>query len=468
MPQVIKNPATLAALGEAPESSFDDIDRAVADARAAANSWHATSPPRRAALLEEIAGRIRAKARELAELSTRESGLARCESVDCVQAAAACLEFYAAHAASGAGPEDASAATPCVVAVLAPVNLALPVLAVSVARALACGWSAVCKPPAENPLTTLAFLRAFDGLPGGAVGVLTGGPLVGRALIAHPGVDRVMFTGSRAAGLEVAAAAAGKRLELEVGTIDAQIFCRDADLDLAVPAAAWTRLMGGGQGCVSGGHLYVERSMAAELVDRMHQYVGFLDVDDPYKPSTDLGPLISLDAARKLEDQVGRTLREGAKLILGGRRFRPSGLPGHFFQPTILADVRPGGVPMREQLLGPVITVTPVTGLAEALALCAEFAPRPALSPGVTSIYTGDVEAAWHAVEALDQGLFRINDPAIGDLGPFSGLRHPRIRHALVAYRNGAGDLRAKHVESACAIERKAWWFPYAARAHSP
>jgi succinate-semialdehyde dehydrogenase / glutarate-semialdehyde dehydrogenase len=111
-------------------------------------------------------------------------------------------------------------------------------------------------------------------------------------------------------------------------------------------------------------HIYVARSIIGEFVERMHPCVGFLDVDDPIKPATDLGPLISLEAAHRVEDQVGRTLRDGATLILGGRRFRPSGLPGHFFQPTILTNVRPGSVPTREEILGPVITITPVSGLA--------------------------------------------------------------------------------------------------------
>jgi acyl-CoA reductase-like NAD-dependent aldehyde dehydrogenase len=448
MLQMITNPATLAALGEVPESGGDAVERAVAAARGAAGSWQRTPVLRRAALLTEIAGRIRAQTEGLAGLSTRESGLARCESQDCVRAAAACFDFFAADAAGrpecGTDVGDA----PAVAAVLIPFDLPLPVMAEGVARALAAGLGVVCKPPVQNPLTCLALARTFDGLPEGAVSVVTGGAAVGRALVVHPGVGAVVFTGSCASGIEIGAAARGKRLDLEVGTVDAQIVCRDADLDLTVPAVAWTRLVCGGQGRMSGGHLYVERSLAREFVDRLHHCVGFLDVDDPDKPATDLGPLISLDAARRLEDQVGRTLRAGAKLVLGGRRFRPSGLPGHFFQPTLLTDVGAGSVPMRERLLGPVITVTPVS----------DFGPR--LSPSVASIYTADAEAAGLAVQAMADGAFRINDPSVGDLGPFSGLRHGGIRHALGADR--------KHIEIANAIERKPWWFPYVDRARAP
>jgi acyl-CoA reductase-like NAD-dependent aldehyde dehydrogenase len=455
--QMITNPATLVPLGEVPESGIDAVERAVAAAQSAAGSWRATPAVRRAALLKEIAGRIRAEAQGLVELSTRESGLARCESLDCVRAAAACFDFFAADAVALPECSPDLDDAPGVAAVLIPFDLPLPVMAAGVARALAAGHSVVCKPPVQNPLTCLALARTFEGLPDGAVAVVTGGPAVGRALVVHPGIGEVAFTGSSASGLQIGATARGKRLDLEAGSVDAQIVCRDADLDLTVPAVAWTRLVCGGQGRMAGGHLYVERSLAREFVDRLHQCVGFLDVDDPDKPSTDLGPLISLDAARKLEDQVGRTLRAGAKLILGGRRFRPSGLPGHFFQPTIMTDVAAGGVPMREQLLGPVITVTPVTDLAEALRIWTEFSPRPRISPSVASIYTADAEAAGRSVQAIADATFRINDPSVGDLGPFSGLRHGGIRHALGADR--------KRVEIAHAIERKPWWFPYVDRA---
>jgi acyl-CoA reductase-like NAD-dependent aldehyde dehydrogenase len=472
MAQMIMNPATLVPLGDVPNSSVDDIERAVAGARAAARSWLAMPATQRGALLQEIGGRIRGSTRELAELLTQESGLARCEALDCVRAAAASFDFFAAQTGSRPGPGGGDAGSSGTLAVLAPFNLALPVMAASVGRALAAGLSVVYKPPAQDPLASLELARAFEVLPPGTVNVVTGGPEVGRALAANPGISGVMFTGSMAAGLEIAAAAEGKgkRLELEAGTVDAHIVCRDADLDHAVPAIAWTRLRSGGQACMSGGHLYVERSLAAEFVDRMHQCVGFLDVDDPSKPSTDLGPLVSLDAARKVEDQVGRTLRAGAKLILGGRRFRPSGLPGHFFQPTILTDVKPGSVPAREEILGPVITVTPVTDLAEALRFWREFAVRPAISPAGASIYTGDAAAAARALEVAAEGFFRINDPAAceGDLGPFGGLRHRGIRVALGARPYDASDRRAKHIEISQAIERKPWWFPYIDRARSP
>ncbi|HEX4152737.1 MAG TPA: aldehyde dehydrogenase family protein [Steroidobacteraceae bacterium] len=469
MDQKITNPATLVPLGAVADSSADDIERALTAAAGAAPAWREVPAAERAALLRNIAARIGAAARELAGLSSRESGQPLCESLDAVRAAVASFELYAARAGQNAGDgdgdgdgngDDRGGAGAGTVAVVAPFNLALPVMAAGAARALAAGRCVVCKPPIPNPLASLELFKTFEALPAGAAGIVTGGAQVARALIAHPQIDAAMFTGSAAEGRELEDVAGGKVLDLETATGGVHIVCGSADLDLAVPAIAWNRLMNGGQGWASG-HLYVERSVVAELVDRMHQCIGFLDVDDPAKPSTDLGPLISADAARRIEDQVGRTLRDGAKLILGGRRFRPSGLPGHFFQPTILSDVRPGSLPLREEIAGPVITVTPVADLATALGLWAESA-RSGLRSAGASIYTGDAEAAARDLQAVAGGLFRINDPTVGTLGPFSGIPHRAIRLALGAARTV--ERSDRQIEISPAIERKAWWFPYVDR----
>jgi len=445
---IIRNPATLEPLGTVPECGADEVARAVAAAHSAQAEWVRVSAASRAGLLRGIGGRIRARASELAALLTRETGKPLCESVDCIGAAAALFE--ACGARESVPPLEAPAG---VVAVLVPFNFPLLLMASAVAPALAAGGTVVCKPPHQNPLTVALFAELCGALPPGAVNVVTGGADAGRALIEHPGIGGVMFTGSAAAGREIAAAAPRKRLDLELGCVGAFIVREDADLDAAVPGIAWARLQSGGQVCTSGKHIYVDRSIAAEFVERMHQCVGFLDVDDPMKPPTDLGPLISLEAALRVEDQVGRALREGAKLILGGRRFRPSGLPGHFFQPTILADVRPGGVPTREEILGPVITVTPVAGAAEAIRLAEES------SPGFgASIFTNDPGAVIRMLESAEAGTFRINDPADGEVpGPFGGMRHGGIRRVLGARTS----LAVAHVEAAPVMRPKAWWFPY-------
>src|SRR5271166_4421475 len=448
----IRNPATLEPLGYVPDCGPDDVAGAVAAARAAQPVWGNLPAADRALLLGEIGARVRARAPELATLLTREGGKPLCESIDCIDAVIAVFEACAAR-----GPSDRPPAG--VVAAIVPFNFPLLLTAAAIAPAIAAGNSVVCKPPQQNPLSSLMLAEVFDTLPAGIVGIVTGGPDTGRALVDHPDVGLVAFTGSAAVGQRIAPAAPRKRITLELGGVDGFIVCADADLDVAVPGIAWSRLMNGGQVCTSGKHIFVAHSIIAEFVERMHYCVGFLDVDDPMKPATDLGPLISLEAAHRVEDQVGRSLRQGAKLILGGRRFRPSGLPGHFFQPTILTNVRPGSVPTREEILGPVITVTPVADLREAVGLAGESG-----SSVGASIYTRDPGAAIKALACFDAGRFRINDPVTGtNAGPFGGMRHRGIGRILGNER-AEGIGQAKQVQAAAIMEPKPWWFPYLAR----
>ena len=456
----IKNPATLEVLDTVPDCGAEDVERAVGAATAAQPAWGDRPPAERAALIREMAQRMRAHQASLALSLSRETGKPLCEARDCIAAAADMFERCGNTERSAPAPGKATPRTG-VAAVITPYNFPVLTFAAAAVPALAGGATLVCKPPPQNPLTLLALVRLCDSLPAGVINVVTGGADSAARLIAHPHVSRVSFTGSSAVACRLQALARGKSLDLETGSLDAFIVCKDADLERAVPAIAWSRLMNGGQTCASPRHIYVERAIAAELADRMHQYVGFLDVDDPAKPPTDLGPLISLEAAQRVEDQVGRALRAGARLILGGRRFRPSGLPGHFFQPTILGNVPAGSAPTREEILGPVITLTPVNDLADAL----ELAGRAA-APARAWIYTGDPDAATRSVQTRDSGTIFINDPGDSNAGPFGGLRPGRVLAALAALP--AQNPLPRIVRTGAAIEPKPWWFPYLERKGKP
>jgi acyl-CoA reductase-like NAD-dependent aldehyde dehydrogenase len=454
----IKNPATLKTLDAVPECGAAEVERAVAAARAAQPGWARTPPLERAARLREIAGRVRAERGTLALSLTRETGKPLCESRDCISAVADMFERCGPRPGRDAAPGTPAGpdAHAVVTAVIAPYSFPLLSMAASAAPALAGGATLVCKPPPQNPLTALELVRLCAALPAGVMNVITGGADTAERLIAHPHVSRVSFTGSSAVACRLQALARGKQLDLETGSLDAFIVCRDADLERAVPAIAWARLMNAGQTCAAPRHIYVERAIASELAERMHQHVGFLDVDDPAKPPTDLGPLISLEAAQRVEDQVGRALRAGAKLILGGRRFRPSGLPGHFFQPTILADVPARSTPASEEILGPVITLTPVRDLAEALGLSSEAA-----APAHAWIYTADPEAVTRSVQARSGDACFINDPGESKAGPFGGLRPGRILAALDAPTPNRAPRGAR---MSAVVAAKPWWFPYLER----
>jgi acyl-CoA reductase-like NAD-dependent aldehyde dehydrogenase len=457
----IKNPATLKTLDTVPDCGAEDVERAVGAAAAAQHAWGKMPAAERVALLHEMAQRVRAQLTLLSLSLSRETGKPLCEARDCIAAAADMFECSGNPERGGPhapGAAPAQAGWPAgVQAVITPYNFPVLAFAASSAPALAAGATLVCKPAPQNPLTLLELVRLCDSLPAGVINVVTGGTDSAERLVAHPHVSRVSFTGSSAVGCRLQALAQGKSLDLETGSLDVFIVCKDADLERAVPAIAWSRLLNAGQTCASPRHIYVERAIAAELAERMHQYVGFLDVDDPAKPPTDLGPLISLEAAQRVEDQVGRALRAGARLILGGRRFRPSGLPGYFFQPTILGCVPAGSAPTREEILGPVITLTPVADLAETLELLAK-GPAPARA----WIYTGDPEAATHAVQARSGGTFFINDPGSSKAGPFGGLRPGRVLAALAPPT--AQDPLSRIARIGGAIESKPWWFPYLER----
>jgi succinate-semialdehyde dehydrogenase/glutarate-semialdehyde dehydrogenase len=443
----IKNPATLKVLDTVPDCGAEDVERAVSAATAAQHAWASMPPAERVALLREMARRVRALQVSLALSLSRETGKPMCEARDCITAAADMFER--------SGRADVVAAD--VVAVITPYNFPVLAFAASAVSALAAGATLVCKPPPQSPLTLLELVRLCDSLPAGVMNVVTGGAECAERLVAHPHVSRVSFTGSSAVGCRLQALARGKYLDLETGSLDVFIVCKDADLERAVPAMAWSRLMNAGQTCAAPRHIYVERAIAGDLAERLHQYVGFLDVDDPAKPPTDLGPLISLEAAQRVEDQVGRALRAGAKLILGGRRFRPSGLPGHFFQPTILGNVPAGSAPTSEEILGPVITLTPVIDLADALELSGQAA-----APARAWIYTGDPEAATRSVQARNGGSFFINDPGDSQAGPFGGLRPGRVLTALASPT--AQNPLSRIARLGGVIEPRPWWFPYLER----
>jgi succinate-semialdehyde dehydrogenase/glutarate-semialdehyde dehydrogenase len=457
----IKNPATLKTLDTVPDCGAEDVDRALGAASTAQPAWREMPPAERLALLREMARRVRAQQALLALSLSRETGKPLCEARDCIEAAADMFERCGNTARGGPGapgPMPAQTGRPAgVTAVITPYNFPVLAFAASAVSALAAGATLVCKPAPQNPLTVLELVRLCDSLPAGVINVVTGGADSAERLVAHPQVSRVSFTGSSAVACRMQAFARGKSLDLETGSLDVFIVCKDADLERAVPAIAWSRLMNAGQTCASPRHIYVERAIAGELAERLHEQVGFLDVDDPAKSPTDLGPLVSLEAAQRVEDQVGRALRAGARLILGGRRFRPSGLPGHFFQPTILGNVPAGSAPTSEEILGPVITLTPVSGLAEALELSGHAAV-----PARGWIYSGDPAAATRGVQARSGGTFFINDPGDSSAGPFGGLRPSRVLAALAPLPTQSPLPQIARIGAA--IEPKPWWFPYLAR----
>lgn len=467
----ILNPASLEQVGLTADCSAEEVDLAVQAAAAAQPDWWRIPGVEKARLLREVGARIRAQEHELSRLMTRETGKPLIESVDEIDWVAAAFEYYAEVGRRSFGNSIPPVAPHQVnftikepfgvVAAIVPFNFPLLLLAWKLAPALAAGNALVCKPPHQNPLSTLLLARCLEGLPPGVVNVVTGGPDTGEALVRHPRVDLVAFTGSVAAGRKIAAIAGSelKKVNLELGSVDPFIVFADADLDVAVPGVAWARLLNAGQVCTSPKRVYLEAPIAREFTRRLHQYVAGLRLGDPLDPATDIGPLISGDALATVERQVEAAVAEGATLALGGKRAQPGGLKGHFLEPTILTDVAHGSLPTTEEIFGPVLSLTVAGTADEAI----RMANDSKFGLGA-SVYTRSLELAMRAMHGIKAGTFWINDPLTdNDAGPFGGMRWSGIGRELG--EEGLDAFREpKHVHLDYVMERKSYWYPYAER----
>ncbi len=465
----IREPATGRLVGVAADCDAVDVDRAVQVARAAQPAWGKRPGLEKAVLMRQVGERIRHLGKDLATLMARETGKPLIEAMDCIEWVAGIWEYYAEVGRASRGNSIPPVAPHQlnftvkepygVVGAIVPFNFPLLLMAWKVAPAVAAGNAVVAKPPHQNPLSNLMMARAYELLPPGVVNVVTGdGPGAGEALLQHPGVDLIAFTGSTAVGRHVAAEAGRqlKKVNLELGGIDPFIVFADADLDVAVRAVAWARLLNAGQVCTSSKRIYLERPIAAEFTRRLVEYVRTLKVGDPLRGDTDVGPLIEAAAVKKVAGQVRRAVREGARVLLGGK---PMKGPGHFFQPTILGGVRHGGLPTTEEIFGPVISLIEARDAEEAI----RMANDSNYGLGAT-VYTRSLRTALHAMENIRAGTFWVNDPLTdNDAGPFGGSRWSGVGRELG--EEGLDAFREpKHVHIDWEQEVKPFWFPNAQR----
>lgn len=468
----IENPATLDLVDEAIDGTAADVAHACGVAAEAQRHWRRLPALERGKLLHEAAGLLRADRAALSALLTREGGKPRIENLDEVEWCAACFQYYAEiarHAHGSSIPPTAehqlnfTIKEPLgVVAAIVPFNYPLLLLVWKIAPALAAGNAVVIKPSELTPLATLRMVaRALAHLPPGVVNVVTGtGPEVGEALIGDPRVACIAFTGSTAVGTRIAVRAAEqlKRVNLELGGIDPLIVFEDADLDVAVPGAAWARFLNNGQVCTSAKRIYVVESIAPAFIERFVEHTRSLRLGDGMNPETDLGPLISERARARVEEQVQRALAQGARLLQGGQRVPEAG-PGYFYAPTVLVDVQPTNAVVCEEVFGPIASIWPVKDADEAIALAA--ASEYGLG---ANIYTKNLTYALKAMTEIKAGTFWINDPLTdNDAAPFGGMRKSGMGRELG--EEGLDAFReTKHVHLDFQPERKSFWFPYAQR----
>ncbi|MEV0054505.1 aldehyde dehydrogenase family protein [Saccharopolyspora shandongensis] len=366
------NPATEELLAEVSSASGSDVDIAVRAARRAFEQTWSTMPgPERAKYLFRIARLIQERARELAVLESLDNGKPIKESRDADIPTAAAHFFHHAGWAdklgyAGYGPDPRPLG---VAGQVIPWNFPLLMLAWKIAPALACGNTVVLKPAETTPLTALVFAEICQqaGLPPGVVNILPGAGDIGAALVAHPGVDKVAFTGSTEVGKQIqrSVAGSGKKLTLELGGKAANIVFDDAPLDQAVEGIVNGIFFNQGHVCCAGSRLLVQESIADELLEKLRIRVRTLRVGDPLDKNTDVGAINSAEQLSKITELATSGDAEGAE-----RWTSPCPLPekGFFFSPTVFSGVHQSMRIAREEIFGPVLSVLTFRTPAEAIA----------------------------------------------------------------------------------------------------
>jgi aldehyde dehydrogenase (NAD+) len=370
-------------IGSVPDAGPADVDAAVAAARAAFDDpkgWAHWSGTERATTLRRFADAVDARASEIAHLVSDQNGMPIfLSTASDSRRPGGFLRYYAAQIEAQAQEEERANALvrrlPAgVVAAIAPWNFPNTMAALKYAPALAAGCTVVLKPSPETVLDAVLIAEAAleAGLPPGVLNIVPGGRVAGSHLVAHPGVDKISFTGSTVTGREIGAVA-GRLLRpvtLELGGKSAAVILDDADLDLThVGRALMPSLFGNnGQTCFLTARVLAPIRRYAEVVDTVAELARSLTVGNSLAEDTQIGPLVSQAQRERVEGYIAAGLREGARLVTGGGR--PADQPaGWFVEPTVFADVDPATTIAREEIFGPVVTITPYDGDGEAIRL---------------------------------------------------------------------------------------------------
>ncbi len=434
----VVNPATEEVVASVPAGAPEDVELAVATAKRAFADWSRTDVEKRAGILARAADLIHEHASELAATLTSEQGKPLAEAVGEVNHLAHGVRYYAEAATKvrGSYQELPSAFGPAygmvirrpmgVCVAITPYNFPLTLLGTKVAPALASGNTVVAKPAATTPLATLEVARLFSeaGVPDGVLNVVTGrGSVIGDALVSHPDVRRVAFTGSTAVGRNVARLAAPdlKRLTLELGGSDPVIVCADADVDAAVKAVIIGRYWNAGQACLGCKRVFVHDSVfdafVSSLVDRVGRYEPGDGTVKAQKPKLRMGPIHTSAGRQELLEQIESGVSGGGELLIGG--VAGAGQKGWFLEPAVIAEPSATSRLMTEEVFGPVLPVLRFSEFDDAIAR-ANDTPY-----GLgASLWTHDSRLIHRAAQEIDAGMTWVNQIHYGyDELPFGGIK---------------------------------------------
>lgn len=436
------NPAdTTDVIGRFPKSGAADIAKAVESARRGFERWRRTPAPARGDVLRRVGEIMVARKEELADLMTREMGKPLAETRGDVQEGID-TAFYAATEGrrlfGHTVPSELrdkwamSFRRPIGVAgLITPFNFPLAIPTWKMFPALLCGNAVIFKPAEDVPHTghVLVEILLEAGLPPEVIQLVHGDGEAGKAIVDHPDIPLISFTGSTETGSKVGETCGRmhKRLSLEMGGKNAQIVLDDARLDLALDGVLWGAFGTTGQRCTATSRLILQDGIHDRFVAQLIERAKALKLGDGRKAGTDVGPVIHADSIAKIERYVEIGLTEKAELALGGRRATGAGLDkGFFFQPTIFTGVKPGSRLDQEEIFGPVLSVIRVKDADEA------FRVNNDVKYGLSSsLYTQDVNLAFRALQELDNGITYVNAPTIGAEAhlPFGGVKQTGNGH---------------------------------------
>lgn len=439
----ILSPVDHAPLARVADAAAADAGRAVDVAHAASRGeWRRISSRDRGKLLLRIASLIRDDAEELARLEAQNVGKPIREARDEVALAADCFEYYAGAidkiggstipvAARGTGLTFREPIGVC--ALIVPWNFPIAITSWKLAPALAMGNTVVIKPAGQTPLTAfrLAEVALAAGIPPGVVNVVTGsGSVIGEALVTHPLVRKVAFTGSTEVGTRVMKLAADdiKRVTLELGGKSANLIFADADLERAIPSAMSSVLGNAGQDCCARSRLLVDRAVYQRVLDGLGELFGAVRLGDPLDEATEMGPLVTNAHRERVLEFADRGRSEGAVLVCGGEvpTEEPLGR-GSYMRPAIFAEVTPEMTIFKEEIFGPVLAVTPFDSEDEAITLA-----NATLYGLSGSIWTRDIGRALRVARAVEAGVLSINSGSSVHLeAPFGGVKRSGIGREL-------------------------------------